>query len=191
MKKKFKNGDIYFQKNTFNIFDINSYLSPIIYFGINFWRYMLHKPKCPVHHCGIIFKENNTWFIYESKSKGIEKNKLDDKFKNKSITTIKFKRYKLNNEQKKLIKIKCDEYVGNIKYDIGSIFLHFFRQLFNKKVDLSTNPNKYKNKKMNCCEFIGEVLFVSDIKFNTNIKSLDPVDLYFDCRSKVIDIYNK
>jgi hypothetical protein len=182
-----RNGDILFQKNNFNIKDVNTYLSPIIYFGINFWNRILDKPLCPVHHCGVLFLEYSTWYVYEAKSKGIVKTKLEDKLTNKDITTLIVKRYpNLTTQDGYVMKLYADSVVNKVKYDGWSIVLQFFKQLFNSKIDLATNPNKFKNKKMNCCEFVGEDCKRVGITFNRNIKSLDPNYLYFDDRSDFI-----
>lgn len=180
-KEKLKNGDVLFQRNKFNIKDVNTYLSPIVYFGINFWNDFLGKKKCPVHHCGMLFQEYGNWYVYEAKSKGIVKTKLEDKIENKDITTLIIKRYpEITTKSGYDMKSYADSVVNRVKYDGWSIVLQFFRQLFNKKIDFSTNPNKFKNKKMNCCEFIGETCKIGGVEFKINIKSLDPYDLYFD-----------
>lgn len=187
---KLKNGDVLYQKNKFNIKDINTYLSPIIYFGINFWNRVLNKPICPIHHCGMLFVENNIWYVYEAKSKGIVKTKLEDKLNNKDITKLIVKRYSmlLKKDTERMKEISDEEYVNKVKYDGWSIILQVFRQLFNQKIDLATNPNKFKNKKLNCCEYIGEMLKIGGILFDINIKSLDNDDLFFDGRSHIIKI---
>lgn len=183
MFNNFLDGDIFFQRNKFNIKDNNTYLTPIIYFGINFWNRILNKSITPINHVGVLINENGIWYVYEAKSKGIVKTRLEDKINNKDITKIVVKRYNgLGDKERFTIKSICYNSLNVIKYDYVSILLHFFRQLFNQKIDLNTNPNKFKNKRMNCSEFCSYVLNSVGVNF-TNYKNIDPDDLYKDDRS--------
>jgi putative ATPase len=70
------------------------------------------------------------------------------KLTNKDITTLIVKRYpNLTAQDGYVMKLYADSVVNKVKYDGWSIVLQFFKQLFNSKIDLATNPNKFKNKK--------------------------------------------
>lgn len=183
LKKDLKDGDQFFQRNNFNIRDYNTYMSPIIHFGINFWNYIKGRPITPINHCGTLYYEKGIWVVLEAKIKVI-KTPLSEKIKNKDITAIYIKRYDLTQDQVYKMYSFGNDRIGT-KYDFVSIFKQIFRQIFNQKIDLETNPNIYENKKVNCSELNSEQLNAAGIKFN-NTKSVDPDDLWKDERSFVV-----
>lgn len=178
-----QNGDQIFQRNLFNYRDINTYMSPIVFFGINFWAWILKRPTCPANHCGTLYNIGGAWFVYEAKLKFV-KTRLSDKIANKDIVGLYVRRYSLSVAQLYKMIDKSEELIGT-PYDFWSIVKQFFRQLFNLKVDLETNPRKYKNKKVNCSEANAEQLQEAGIAFN-NTKSVSPADLWHDERSSVV-----
>ena len=207
-----KNGDQLFQRNSFNLKDINTYMSPIVYFGINFWPRINKTEIIPANHCGTLYFVEGEWFVYEAKLK-FKKTSLLSKIDNKDITSIFIKRYDtltclgvsnmlLVAENLIITAIFIKRYdtltplgVSNMllvaenligtKYDFWSILKQVFRKLFNNNIDLETNPNKYKNKNVNCSESNAMQLQVAGIGF-WNTKSVGPDDLWLDKRSNLI-----
>lgn len=178
-----RDGDVYFQKNSFDILDVNTYLSPIVFFGINFWNRINNEKICPANHCGIIVKIKGAYFVYEAKSEGIVCTPLNKKLKKKNIKSIYIKRYDLTLKEQFLVIQKAKSCLG-IKYDFASLFKQFFRQLFNNKIDLE-KKSEDKKIKYNCSEFCAAVYSILSITFN-NIKSVDPEDLWKDSRSIIV-----
>ncbi len=179
-----RDGDQIFQNNKFSIKDINTYLSRVIYFGINFWNWIKKRPICPVHHCGTIFRENGQWYVYEAKSQGYVRTNLSDKFNNKNITLLLIKRYDLKLNQVLIMHTKA-RFLLNTDYDFISLFKHFFTQLFDQKIDLEHRYYNHKIGDINCSEANGILLHEAGIEFR-NPKSLDPEDLWKDSRSIII-----
>ena len=178
-----ENGDQVFQRNLFNWKDINTYMSPVIYFGINMWAWILKRPVCPANHCGTLYNIGGVWFVFEAKMK-FQSTLLETKMQNTDIIGLYVKRYSLNSIQKYNMLQKAQELIGTL-YDFWSIVKQIFRQLFDLKVDLETNPRKFKNKKVNCSEANAEQLECSGIRFN-NTKNISPSDLWHDERSAVV-----
>lgn len=178
-----ENGDQLFQRNRFNFRDINTYMSPIVFFGINFWAWILKRPTCPANHCGTLYCVDGVWYVFEAKLK-FQKTLLSDKIANKDIIGLYVKRYNINLTQFYRMIDKSEELIGT-PYDFISIIKQFFRQLFYLNVDLETNPRKFKNKKVNCSEANAEQLQYANIYFN-NTKNISPADLWHDDRSFVV-----
>lgn len=178
-----QNGDQLFQRNTFNWRDTNTYMSPLVYFGINFWAWILNRPICPANHCGTIYRVDGEWFVSEAKLK-FTKTPLRNKIANKDIVGLYVKRYSLSMSQVYKMSDKSKALIDT-PYDFLSIVKQFFRQLFCLNVDLETNPRKYKNKKVNCSEGNAEQLQEAGIAFS-NTKSVSPADLWHDERSIVV-----
>jgi hypothetical protein len=184
-ERKLQNGDQLFQRNNFNILDSNTWMSPIVYFGINFWNWILKRPIVPANHCGTLYQELGVWYVYEAKIKFV-KTPLTSKTENKDITKLTVKRYNLTEEQKEIMYKKALSLLGT-DYDFWSIIKQFFRQLFNKKIDLETNPSKFKNKSVNCSEGNAEQLLEAGFWFN-NTKSVSPAELWNDDRSFIVGV---
>lgn len=178
-----ENGDQIFQRNNFNPNDKNTWMSHVVYFGINLYPYLEGKELCPANHCGTLYFVDDEWYVYEAKLKFV-KTRLSDKIANKDIVGLYVKRYSLSLKQLYEMIDKSEELIGT-PYDFWSIIKQVFRQLFNLKVDLETNPRKYKNKKVNCSEANAEQLQEAGIAFN-NTKSVSPADLWHDERSAVV-----
>ena len=178
-----QNGDQLFQRNKFNICDLNTWMSPIIYFGLNLWNWILKRPVCPVNHCGTMYKVVGRWYVYEAKMT-FRSTLLSKKLANKDITELYIKRYDLTELQQDKMFEKAVCLLG-MKYDFWSILKQVARQLFNMHVDLETNPRKFKNKSLNCSEANAEQLQTTSHQFN-NTKNVSPADLWFDTRSKLI-----
>lgn len=174
-----KDGDQLFQRNVFNIRDINTYMSPVIYFGINFWNWIYDRPITPINHCATIYNENGVWIVLEAKITFV-RTMLSDKIADENITALYVKRCLDPSLDTGRMYI-CGINLLGTKYDFVSIIKGFIRQLCNQKIDLETNPNKFKNKKVNCSESNGEQLQFGGLTFN-NTKNLDPDDLWKDER---------
>ena len=179
-----KNGDQLFQRNVFNPKDINTYMSPIVYFGINFWPRINKTEITPANHCGTLYFINGEWFVFEAKLK-FKKTSLLSKIDNKDITSIFIKRYDtLTTFGISNMLIVAENLIGT-NYDFWSILKQVCRKLFNNNVDLETNPNKFKNKNVNCSESNAMQLQVAGIGF-WNTKSVGPDDLWLDKRNSLI-----
>lgn len=178
-----ENGDQVFQRNLFNWKDINTYMSPVIYFGINMWAWILKRPTCPANHVGTLYNIAGVWYVFEAKMK-FQSTLLVTKLQNTDIVSLYVKRYSLNSIQKYNMLQKAHELIGT-GYDYMSILKQIYRQLFDLKVDLETNPRKFKNKKVNCSESNAMQLECANIRFN-NPKNISPFDLWFDDRSFVV-----
>jgi hypothetical protein len=178
-----KDGDQLFQRNNFNHKDINTWMSPIVYFGINMWNWILKRPVCPCNHCGTLYKVDGIWVVREAKQV-FKETALVDKLINTDITDLYVKRYDLTAGQKELMRYSSLSLIG-VKYDYWSIIKQFVRQLFDKHVDLETNPIKFENKRVNCSEANAIQLQYANIDFN-NTKNISPYDLWFDERSTLI-----
>ena len=179
-----KNGDQLFQRNVFNPKDINTYMSPIVYFGINFWPRINKTEITPANHCGTLYFVDGEWFVYEAKLK-FKKTSLLSKIDNKDITSIFIKRYDILTPLGISNMLIVAKNLIGTNYDFWSILKQVCRKLFNNNVDLETNPNKFKNKNVNCSESNAMQLQVAGIGF-WNTKSVGPDDLWLDKRSSLI-----
>lgn len=179
-----KNGDQLFQRNNFNCKDINTYMSPIVFFGINFWPYLQGKEITPANHVGTLYFENGEWWVYEAKLI-FTKTKLTDKISNKDIVGLYIKRYAFSYSFDTINMHSFAVELLGTGYDFISILKQFFRKLFNNKIDLETNPRKFKNKKVNCSEANAEQLERARIQF-VNTKSISPAELWNDKRSYLV-----
>lgn len=178
-----RNGDQIFQKNNWNVRDVNTYMSPMVYFGINFWPKINGTEITPANHCGTLYFIDGEWYVFEAKLK-FTKTRLVDKIANKDITALYIKRYPINSYQALMMREFAEKMIG-LPYDGWSIVKQVFRKLFNNNLDLETNPRIYKNKAVNCSEGNSMQLEVIRITF-WNTKSVGPDDLWLDNRSTLI-----
>lgn len=173
-----KTGDQIFIHFTFDINDMETYISDITRFSMNYQSIVKHKQLIKNQHCGIAYWWNGELYLKEQISSGTRKTLFTERFKGKEESFF-IKRYP---------GVEFDaEFIENFnaKYNWPGIASQYVRQLTFNVVDFEANKTGIKH--LYCSQYNAYIVFIaSKGKFCQFWPSTDTQDLQLDFASEII-----
>lgn len=186
---KIQTGDVMFMRVRWNPWNIKTYLSRLINFGINFWdgicNFLFGRDYnyCPANHCGIFVRDfKGQLYLFEANEKGFVGEIALVRLKNISENDIWVKRfYALKN-----VEENVQAMVG-IEYDYFYLVKQFGNLLTNEILE---NNRKHEFNKAVCSTAVAEILNKCNSQRCRIPYNYDPKDLWMEPGGKFIkEIY--
>jgi hypothetical protein len=186
---KIQTGDVMFLRVRWNPWNIKTYLSRLINFGINFWDGLLNGvfgadyTYCPCNHVGIFINENGTIYLCEADEFGFTRKISSIRLRDINNNDIWVKRFPdLNNVEDDINKM-----LGT-KYDYGFLIREFGDLLTDKKFEGS---KMHDFKEGVCSNIVAKILNSSNPDLCKSPYNYTPKDIYFEKGGILLtDIYN-
>lgn len=177
-----KTGDIGFVYNTFDIKNIDTWISGFVRFFMNFQSYILRRELIKNQHCGIFAWYNGELYFYESKSKGFVHSLAADRFAYKWHSVI-IKRYE--NVQYGFASLFMCIVQFESKYNYLGLLFQLIRQLSFNFIDLEAQ--KTGIKRTYCSQSVAFIINKMTYgRYCQYWNSTDTQDLFFDKASKIV-----
>jgi len=167
-----------FLRVRWNPWNIKTYLSRLINFGINFWaglsKYLFNTDYtyCPFNHVGIFINDNGTVYLCEADELGFTKKLASNRLSNIKNNDIWVKRFdNLTNVEQNI-----DKLIGT-KYDYPFLVREFFDLLTDKKFEKS---KMHSFKKGVCSNIVAKILNLSNPELCKDSYNYTPKDVYFE-----------
>lgn len=176
---KIKTGDIGFVYSSFNLNNVDTWISGFVRFFMNFQAYILGKEKIHNQHCGIFAWVGGQLYFYESVSKGFVSTPAYLKFASRWDNLI-VKRYDgINSDPELVVNLKA-------KYNYLGLLAQLIRQISFNVIDLEAIKTGIKH--LFCSQSSAYLINqMSNGVYCQFWQSTDTQDLFFDKASYFVN----
>lgn len=178
---KINSGDLLFVRVRFVWYKPRTYLSRLINFGINFWNGLQGKPYCPCNHVAIFCWNDRGLWVFESDENGFVRKSASEYMRGLTPDNYWIKRYDIGQYNVLGVLLKLE----GVKYAYENLFKEVANQLFNEKIDMYGNK---AGERMVCSQVVATAINRLNSTLCVEPMNQDPQDLYFDNKSKFINL---